>query len=85
MAHSFIESFGTEQEAFTAFAGQFPAKTTFLVDTYDTEHGIQAAIDVIRGLGLPGPVGVRRSVTSTPSARGRLRVRGGRSTPRTTR
>ena len=59
MAHSFIEAFGTEQEAFTAFAGQFPAKTTFLVDTYDTEHGIQAAIDVIRGLRLPGPVGVR--------------------------
>jgi len=67
MAHSFIEAFGTEQEAFAAFAGQFPAKTTFLVDTYDTEHGIQAAIDVVRGLGLPGPVGVRLDSGDLPS------------------
>jgi len=59
MAHSFIEAFGTEQEAFAAFARQFPGRTTFLVDTYDTERGIQAAIDVITRLRLPDPVGVR--------------------------
>jgi len=59
MAHSFIEAFGSEQEAFTVFARQFPGKTTFLVDTYDTEQGIRAAIDVARRLRLPDPVGVR--------------------------
>jgi nicotinate phosphoribosyltransferase len=59
MAHSFIEAFGTEQEAFTAFAEQFPGRTTFLVDTYDTERGIQAAIDVITRLQLGDPIGLR--------------------------
>ena len=59
MAHSFIEAFGDEQAAFTAFAEDFPGKTTFLVDTYDTEQGIRAAIDVAARLRLPGPVGVR--------------------------
>jgi nicotinate phosphoribosyltransferase len=59
MAHSFIEAFGTELEAFTTFAEQFPGRTTFLVDTYDTAHGIQAAIDVITRLRLPDPVGIR--------------------------
>ena len=41
MAHSFIEAFGSEDQAFTAFAEDFPAKTTFLVDTYDTVDGIR--------------------------------------------
>jgi nicotinate phosphoribosyltransferase len=59
MAHSFIEAFASEQDAFTAFAQQFPGRTTFLVDTYDTARGVQAAIDVITRLQLPGPVGVR--------------------------
>jgi len=59
MAHSFIEAFGSEQEAFTAFAEDFPGKTTFLVDTYDTERGVRAAIGVARRLRLPGPLGVR--------------------------
>jgi len=59
MAHSFIEAFATEQAAFIAFARQFSGKTTFLVDTYDTERGIRAAIDVITALRLPDPVGVR--------------------------
>jgi nicotinate phosphoribosyltransferase len=59
MAHSFIEAFPGEEEAFTAFAEDFPGKTTFLVDTYDTERGVRAAIDVTRRLRLPGPVGVR--------------------------
>jgi len=59
MAHSYVEAFGSEERAFTAFAGDFPGKTTFLVDTYDTEQGVRAAIDVARRLRLPGPVGVR--------------------------
>ncbi len=59
MAHSFIEAFGSEDAAFTAFAEDFPAKTTFLVDTYDTGRGISTAIEVARRLRLPGPAGVR--------------------------
>jgi len=59
MAHSFIEVFGDEQQAFTAFAADFPGMTTFLVDTYDTTRGVRNAIEVIRRLRLPGPVGVR--------------------------
>jgi nicotinate phosphoribosyltransferase len=59
MAHSFMRAFGSEQEAFTVFARQFPVKTTFLVDTYETEQGIRAAIDVARRLRLPDPVRVR--------------------------
>ena len=59
MAHSYIEAFADEQDAFTAFAEDFPGKTTFLVDTYDTVRGVAAAIEVARRLRLPGPVGVR--------------------------
>jgi nicotinate phosphoribosyltransferase len=33
MAHSFIEAFADEELAFTAGAGDFPGRTTFLVDT----------------------------------------------------
>ena len=43
MAHSFIEAFADEEQAFTAFAEDFPGKTTFLVDTYDAERGVRAA------------------------------------------
>jgi nicotinate phosphoribosyltransferase len=59
MAHSYVEAFGSEERAFTAFAADFPGKTTFLVDTYETEQGVRAAIDVARRVRLPGPVGVR--------------------------
>jgi nicotinate phosphoribosyltransferase len=59
MAHSFVEAFGDEEQAFAAFAEDFPGKTTFLVDTYDTGRGVRAAIEVTRRLRLPGPVGVR--------------------------
>jgi nicotinate phosphoribosyltransferase len=59
MAHSFIEAFGDEEQAFAAFAEDFPGMTTFLVDTYDTDRGVRAAIEVTRRLRLPGPVGVR--------------------------
>lgn len=59
MAHSFIEAFGDEQAAFTAFAEDFPGLTTFLVDTYDTACGVRNAVEVTRRLRLPGPVGVR--------------------------
>jgi nicotinate phosphoribosyltransferase len=59
MAHSFIEAFPTEIEAFRAFAQDHPDRTTFLVDTYDTPNGVRNAIAVVRDLGLTGRIGVR--------------------------
>ena len=59
MAHSYIEAFPTEVEAFRAFAQDLPERTTFLVDTYDTLTGVATAIEVIRELGLSGSLGVR--------------------------
>ena len=59
MAHSFIEAFESEVEAFHAFADDFPNRVTFLVDTYDTPRGIDNAIGVIRDLDLQGRIGVR--------------------------
>jgi len=59
MAHSYIEAFATELEAFEAFARDFPGRTTFLVDTYDTMEGVARAIGVIEELGLRHDVGVR--------------------------
>ncbi len=59
MAHSFVEAFPTESDAFRAFAQDHPDRTTFLVDTYDTLNGVRAAIDVIRELGLSHGIGVR--------------------------
>jgi nicotinate phosphoribosyltransferase len=59
MAHSYIEAFPTEVEAFRAFAQDMPGRTTFLVDTYDTRRGVENAIGVIRELGLTGSLGVR--------------------------
>jgi nicotinate phosphoribosyltransferase len=47
MAHSWVQSFDSETEAFTAFARAFPDSTTLLIDTYDTLEGARraAAID----------------------------------------
>ncbi len=59
MAHSYIEAFSSEEEAFSAFAEDFPGHTTFLVDTYDTLAGVDAAIEVIRTLGLSEGLAVR--------------------------
>ncbi|HKS48527.1 MAG TPA: nicotinate phosphoribosyltransferase [Amycolatopsis sp.] len=54
MAHSYIEAFSSEREAFRAFAEDFPEATVFLVDTYDTLAGVHTAIDVAKTLNLPG-------------------------------
>ncbi|MEO6810398.1 MAG: nicotinate phosphoribosyltransferase, partial [Isosphaeraceae bacterium] len=43
MAHSWVQSFETEFEAFETFARTFPEATTLLVDTYDTEEGVRQA------------------------------------------
>ncbi|MGH2672955.1 MAG: nicotinate phosphoribosyltransferase [Actinomycetota bacterium] len=59
MAHSYVESFPTEADAFRAFAEHFSERTTFLVDTYDTLNGVRTAAQVIRELGLQGALGIR--------------------------
>jgi nicotinate phosphoribosyltransferase len=59
MAHSFIEAFEDDRAAFRAFAGEFPDRATFLVDTYDTLGGVRAAIEVIGQLGLRERLGIR--------------------------
>lgn len=50
MAHSWIQSFDSELEAFESYAKVFPTGTLLLVDTYDTIEGVKNAIKV--GLGL---------------------------------
>lgn len=51
MAHSWIESFPTELDAFRAWARQYPHNCSLLVDTYDTlNSGIPNAIIVFKEL-----------------------------------
>jgi nicotinate phosphoribosyltransferase len=45
-AHSWVMSFGSELEAFEAYAEAMPNNTVFLVDTYDTIAGVENAIHV---------------------------------------
>ena len=46
MAHSFVESFPSELEAFRAFARSYPDGSILLVDTYDTVEGTRRAAEV---------------------------------------
>jgi nicotinate phosphoribosyltransferase len=48
MAHSYIEAFPTETDAFRAYAEDFPGQVTLLVDTYDTAQGVDKAVRVFR-------------------------------------
>ncbi len=50
MAHSFVQVYERELDAFRAFVRSFP-KTTLLVDTYDTLDGIDNVITLARELG----------------------------------
>jgi nicotinate phosphoribosyltransferase len=59
MAHSYVEAFASEEDAFAAFAAAHPGPVTFLVDTYDVMDGVQAAIRTIQRLRLPATCAVR--------------------------
>lgn len=63
MAHSWIQLFGDELEAFCAYARQYPDNCTLLVDTYNvTKSGIPNAIEAFRREVLPRgfrPKGIR--------------------------
>ncbi|MCM8773502.1 MAG: nicotinate phosphoribosyltransferase, partial [Candidatus Omnitrophica bacterium] len=54
MAHSFVMSFEREIESFLAFAKQFPTKSILLIDTYNTEQGIEKAIRIAKTLQKEG-------------------------------
>lgn len=54
MAHSFVQSFDSEYDAFKAYAEAFPDDCTLLIDTYDTiNSGIVNAIKVFNDVLLP--------------------------------
>jgi len=46
MAHSWVQSFASETEAFATFAKVFPEFSTLLVDTYDTQTGVRIAAKI---------------------------------------
>ena len=54
MAHSYVEAFDDELEAFRAFTRAYPDDTTLLVDTYDTLEGTRRAVVVARELAERG-------------------------------
>lgn len=62
-AHSYIESFDTELEAFKRFALNNPNNATLLVDTYDTlRSGVPNAIktfEYLRNYGINANIGIR--------------------------
>jgi nicotinate phosphoribosyltransferase len=53
MAHSYILSFESEQEAFEAFMRDNPGNALLLVDTYDTLEGVRRAIEASRRTEIP--------------------------------
>ena len=52
VAHSFIMSFESEEEAFRAFLKAFPEKGVLLIDTYDTIEGAKKAVKVSKEMGV---------------------------------
>ncbi|HEY7646087.1 MAG TPA: nicotinate phosphoribosyltransferase [Hyphomicrobiales bacterium] len=44
LAHSFIQAFDDESDAFEAFARARPENLTLLIDTYDTERGAEKVV-----------------------------------------
>lgn len=54
MAHSYVEAFEDELEAFRAFSRSYPDDAVLLVDTYDTLEGTRRAAEVGRELAVSG-------------------------------
>lgn len=54
LAHSFVQSFEEEAEAFRAFAQVFPDNAVLLIDTYDTLEGARIAAEVGREMARRG-------------------------------
>jgi nicotinate phosphoribosyltransferase len=54
MAHSYVESFPQEIDAFRAFARSFPKNTVLLIDTYETLAGARKAATVAHEMRMAG-------------------------------
>lgn len=54
MAHSFVEAFADEREAFLAFARANPRNAVFLLDTYDTEAAAHKVVELAPTLRAEG-------------------------------
>jgi nicotinate phosphoribosyltransferase len=54
MAHSYVQAFPHEIEAFRAFPRTFPGRTTLLIDTYDTVAAAHKAVTVAREMQARG-------------------------------
>lgn len=52
MAHSWVQSFPTEREAFETFAEVYGEDTVLLIDTYDTVEGAHKAVAVAEDLDI---------------------------------
>ncbi|MDX1745689.1 MAG: nicotinate phosphoribosyltransferase [Halobacteriales archaeon] len=52
MAHSWVQSFPTEREAFEAFVDVYGEDSVLLVDTYDTVNGARTAMAVAESRGV---------------------------------
>jgi len=52
MAHSYVLSFDSEQEAFESFMRSNPGNALLLVDTYDTVEGVRRAMAASRATGV---------------------------------
>lgn len=61
MAHSYIEAFDSEFDAFSSYSDTFPQDTIFLIDTYDTIEGARNAVNVAQAMQKKGNdlIGVR--------------------------
>ena len=61
MAHSYVQAFENEIDAFRAYAAAFPHSAVFLIDTYDTLDGARHTVQVAREMKRSGtaPQGVR--------------------------
>lgn len=58
MAHSYVQAFRDERDAFRSFATDHPEHSVLLVDTYDTVEGVRRAVEVCHELRMT-PQGVR--------------------------
>jgi len=54
MAHSFIQAYSSESQAFADFAKANPDNVVLLIDTYDTEAGAQKVVDLAPSLHAQG-------------------------------
>ncbi|HEY8095667.1 MAG TPA: nicotinate phosphoribosyltransferase, partial [Methylobacter sp.] len=54
MAHSFIQAYSSESQAFADFAKANPDNVVFLIDTYDTEAAAQKVVDLANALHAQG-------------------------------